>query len=194
MAETTEPVIDIVGQLLTLPIRTVDPVVKIISIEIEPVKIEIKESVKAPVYPLMEPTLLSHAPKPLKVFTITEPAAITEKSAKNPKPQLKKAKNINYKPNFERLTQTDITDLKAFNPDIFKNLTYIQISFLKAMAVKEGVDDWISHIDSEISYEENKENIISLFGHTDTDKELLIKANKYDAVAVEYYGSVTESL
>lgn len=44
---------------------------------------------------------------------------------------------------------------------------------------KIGIDDKISHIDSALTYEENKELITRNFGRVDSDKEMMDKYNRY---------------
>lgn len=107
---------------------------------------------------------------------------VIDKPEKTDKPvKLKKARNKNRQPNFITLTKEEISDLKhLLGFDVFKKPTVIQLAYLKTNAIKKGIDDWISLIDSNLSYEENKLNFENSFGTLNSDNELMAKYDRYE--------------
>jgi len=70
-------------------------------------------------------------------------------------------------------------------------LTYIELMHLKNTAIKAGANDWISMIDTTLSYEENKRIMLQNFGHVDTDNEMMAKYKNYEEMANnQIYGGI----
>ncbi len=91
-------------------------------------------------------------------------------------------------PSFEKLTHEDISDLKAhLSIDIFKRLNYFELAHLKTAATKRGIDDWVSLLDSRLSYEENKLNLIQQYGAHESDSDLMQKYRDYQDLARQEY-------
>lgn len=91
-------------------------------------------------------------------------------------------------PSFEKLTKEDISNMKAhLSTDIFKRLNYFELAHLKTAATKRGIDDWISLIDSRLSYEENRANLTAQYGAQDSDSELMQKYRDYTDMARDEY-------
>ena len=139
-------------------------------------------------------------PEPLRRLTqwypiVSEVKEIIEKVSQ---PILKavKLKKVRAKTNpaFERLTDEDIKDLKRLlMPDIFKRFSYISLAWLKTKAIRQGIDDWISLIDSHLSYEENKSNLVKMFGAIESDKELMTKYQTYSDMSKDFYQDIGEN-
>lgn len=66
-------------------------------------------------------------------------------------------------------------------------LTWIELAWLKTHAVRRGIDDWISLIDSKLSYGENKLNIAQQYGAQDSDGELMQRYKDSADRARDYY-------
>ena len=57
------------------------------------------------------------------------------------------------------LTPFEIKKLNTRNQYEKEGFTVIQWQALKAIAIENGIEDWMSHVDSSLSYHENKLNL-----------------------------------
>ena len=103
------------------------------------------------------------------------PIETIEKTAKFSKIRRPRVSSI-IKPDKEELKQ--LRD----NNGGRSGLTWIELAQLKTLSAKQGVDDWLSLVDSKLNYEENKGNFIQLHGSQDSDNELLQKYERYEAM------------
>lgn len=93
----------------------------------------------------------------------------------------------------EKLTRADRAQIKnLLSRDIHKKMTSMELIHLKNFAVKQGVDDFISQIDSTLNYGENKTLMEQAHGRIDSDNALLNKYNDYEEQANNYYRSMEE--
>ena len=65
------------------------------------------------------------------------------------------------------LTKREIRRAPTTNQHGEDGFTVIQLQYIKAAAIKHGVRDWISHIDSTLTYSENA-NLMADIGRRDT--------------------------
>ncbi len=93
----------------------------------------------------------------------------------------------------QKLTRADKAQIKnLLSKDIHKKMTSMELIHLKNFAVKQGVDDFVSQIDSTLSYGENKILMEQAHGRIDSDSALLHKYNDYEEQANNYYKLMEE--
>lgn len=122
-------------------------------------------------------------PAPIKMQSkkpISAPMPAISKPAK-----FKKAR----KPRISTIIKPDAEELKLLrvNSGYKLRLTWIELAHLKTLAVKHGVDDWLSLVDSKLSYEENKAAFVQNFGALDSDEDMVQKYQNYQGMAQDYY-------
>lgn len=119
-------------------------------------------------------------PKKPKPMPLSKPALVIVKPGK-----FKKAR----KPRISAIIKPDAEELKLLriNSGYKLRLTWIELAWLKTLAVKRGVDDWLSLVDSKLSYEENKANFVQNFGALNSDNELMQKYKDYQDMARDEY-------
>ena len=111
---------------------------------------------------------------------ISAPIHVISKPAKFLKAR-KPRKSIIIKPDTEELKTI------RMNAGYKLKLTWIEIAWLKTHAIRRGIDDWLSLIDSTLSYEENKLNLQTQYGAVNSDSELVQKYKNYSDMARAEY-------
>lgn len=183
------------------PIRTHPERFKELPIKVKPViqikpQIDVKPVTQARTAPVMYTPEVS---KP--AVTLTQNwAPICSRLPIKPKPAIQTSAHVHVikkvgkflkarKPRKSILVKPDKEELKALriNSGYKLKLTWIELAWLKTHAIRRGIDDWISLIDSKLSYDENKLNLVQQFGAQYTDDELMQKYQNYQDMAQDEY-------
>ncbi len=125
--------------------------------------------------------ILPTKPKPAPI-KINLPIAVIKPT------KFRKTRNSYRKATYLPLTNQDKTDMaRLLGKDIFKKINYMSICWLKTRATKAGIDDWISLLCSNSSYEDNKKNLYRNFGAPNSEDELMQKYKDFSDMARDEY-------